>query len=34
MSGKREKKLLVLQMAALRRMLGVSRRDKIRNVDI
>ena len=34
MSGKHENKLLVFEMAALRRMLGVSRRDKIRNVDI
>ena len=34
MSCKHENKLLVFEMAALRGMLAVSHRDKIRNVDI
>ena len=34
MSGKHENKLLVFERAALRRMLGLSGRDKICNVDI
>ena len=34
MSGKNENKHLVSEMAALGRMLGVSRRDKIRDVEI
>ena len=34
MSGKHENKPLVFEMAALRRMLGISCREKICNVDI
>ena len=34
MSDKHENSLLIFEMAALSRMLDISRRDKIRNVDI